>query len=232
MEAVMARLINPLVGEIRGIVDGFYTRKLRGVTRVAACPKRLKKTMDEGSVSRRKKFSVTAQFAKEVRSLEPLEAVWKLNSGKCSSAFHAICKMNYPLSSVSRPSERNLITPGGFDAGFTETEVHTDGIRAVIPVLSSLISSTGEGAVLSLNTLVCYFGAEGINPDRFQLFAFSNENNDYDFSQSKEIKIDFSPIEKDSAERYSSAILYLAVVVKEKEGNLINYSSTYSRTIL
>jgi hypothetical protein len=227
----MARIINPVFGEIKGVVDGCYTKKLRNKIYIAACPKRLKKTMDDGSVGRRKKFSVTAQFAKAVRSLEPLEAVWKMNLGKCLTAHHAICKKNYPLSSPERPTEQNVITPEGFDPGIEKAEVYIDKISAVIPVLSA-VSYAGQGVLLSLNALVCFFDAAGINPDRYQLFAFCREFENYDFSESKTVLIDFSPEEKDLAGRYGKALLYIALVVKGNDGRVIDYSSTYSKEIL
>jgi hypothetical protein len=226
----MARLLNPVFGPMKGVIGNYYTRKTKKGTEIVARAKKLHKSIDQYSVERRKKFAVTACFAKKIRSLATLDEIWNANRGSCPSSFHAICKVNYQLSSAERPTENNIITPGGFNAGFTYAEVFTDRINAKIPELTMLTDPVPEGALLSFNTLICFYEAAGINRDLYELLAFSKEYPDFDFSKNFDLEIDFSEAEKESAEKFGKAVLYISLAVNDKSGKVIQYSSTYSQT--
>lgn len=226
----MALVSGNVIGNLSGKLGNLSARTVNGQTILAARPSSFNASQEPASLEVRSKFAVTANFAKNVLTLPSLEEIWKKAKESGISVFNAIFKSNFTYSSTEKPTEQNIITPGGFALPATASSVDSDKITASISALNTTAIFGADEVALSANALVVFSNPTNPTDTAFQVVALSKEVSNFNFTQNYSLQIDFNIVQTNIAAKYQDSTLLLAVATKDAAGKVIQYSSTYSKT--
>jgi len=146
------------------------------------------------------------------------------------SVFNAIFKSNFAYSSTEKPTEQNIITPGGFALPATGAAVDLDKITASLSALNTTAIFGADEVNLSANALVVFSNPTVPTDPAFQVVALSKEVSNFNFTQNYSLQMDFNIVQVNIASKYQDSTLLLAVATKDAAGKVVQYSSTYSKT--
>jgi hypothetical protein len=225
----MALLSGNVIGNLSGRLGNLSARTVNGQTILAARPSSYNASQDPDVLIVRSKFAVTANFAKNVLSLSTLEEIWKKTKESGISVFNSIFKSNFALSSATKPTEQNILTPEGFALPVTASEVAADKITASISALNTTAIISAEETALSANALVVFSNPTVPTDPDFQIVPLSKEVANFNFTQNYNLQIDFNIVQANIAAKYQDSTLLLAVASKDAAGKVVQNSSTYSK---
>ena len=226
----MALVSGNVLGNLSGKLGNLSARTVNGQTILAARPSSFNASQDPASLEVRSKFAVTANFAKNVLSLSTLDEIWKKTKESGISVFNAIFKSNFAFSSTLKPTEQNIITPGGFALPATAAAVDSDKITASFNALNTTAIFGADEVALSANALVVFSNPTVPTDPAFQVVVLSKEVSNFNFTQNYSLQIDFNIVQANIAAKYQDSTLLLAVASKDAAGKVVQYSSTYSKT--
>ena len=222
----MAILNGNVIGNMRGRLGNLSARTVDGKTIMSARPSSFNVNYDPAVVENRQKFAVTANLSKNILSLSTLETIWKTVKGSGISVFNTIFRSNYTYSSATKPTENNIITPGGFSLPVDTAAVALDKVTASILALNTESVFSPEEVNLSANAVVCFHTPTNPDDAPYQIISLSKEVAGYNFTQAYELQIDFDAKQKIIAAKYTKNILLLSVASKTADGKVVQYSST------
>ncbi len=227
----MAIVKSNVIGNLSGRLGNLSARTVNGKTVLSARPASFNASNEPIFIVIRSKFAVTAKFSSKVISLSTLNAIWKKVKHPPHSSFHEVFKVNFPYSSVDRPTVYNVLTPssGGFPLPVQSSSVVADNVSVELLKLSDASVFTPEEVNLSANGMVCYFSPLNPADPKFQIITLNDEIPNYVFNQSFESNIALNVIQQNIAAKYQNSILLFAVASKNSEGKVIQYSTTYSK---
>ena len=227
----MAIVNGNVIGNLRGRLGNLTARTVEGKTILAARPSSFNVNYDPALVAIRQRFAVTASFAKAILSLDTLSSIWKTVKESGITVFNTIFKNNFNYSDTDKPSENNIITPGGFGLPVTAAAVAADNITASFDALNTTAVISADEVGLSANALVCFSNPNNPDDKPYQVIALSKEVANFDFTQAYDLQIDFDVSQKLIAGKYANSTLYLGVASKTAENKMVQYSSTYSKAV-
>jgi len=225
----MAILNGNVIGNLSGRLGNLSARTVDGKTIMAARPSSFNVNYSPAVVEVRQKFSVTVALAKSILTLATLEAIWKTVKGSGISVFNTIFKTNFPYSAASKPTENNIITPGGFTLPVDVVAVAADKVTASILALDTQTVFAPVEVNLSANAVVCFTDPTNPDDDPYQLIALNQEVAGFNFNQPYDLQLDFDAKQKLIAAKYTKNILLLSVASKTADGKVVQYSSTYPK---
>jgi hypothetical protein len=225
----MAILNGNVIGNLSGRLGNLSARTVDGKTIMAARPSSFNVNYSPAVVEVRQKFSVTVALAKSILTLATLEAIWKTVKGSGISVFNTIFKTNFPYSAASKPTENNIITPGGFTLPVDTAAVALDKVTASILALNTESVFTPEEVNLSANAVVCFHTPTNPDDAPYQIISLSKEVENFNYTQAYDLQLDFDAKQKLIAAKYTKSILYLIVASKTADGKVVQYSSTYPK---
>lgn len=225
----MAILNGNVIGNLRGRLGNLTARTVEGRTILAARPSSFNVNYDPALVEVRQKFAVTATFSKNILSLATLEAIWKTVKESGITVFNTIFKYNFGYSGTDKPTESNIITPGGFGLPVTAAAVAADNITASLDALNTVAVFTPEEVGFTASALVCFSNPNNPDDKPYQVIALSKDVANFDFTQAYDLQIDFDARQKLIAGKYANSTLYLIVASKTADGKVVQYSSTYPK---
>ena len=222
----MAILKGNTIGNLSGKLGNLSARTRSNRTILSARPSSFNVNYSPEVVEVRQKFAVTINLSKNIFSLATLAAIWEIVKMPGISAFNTIVKKNVNYSSKDKPTESNIITPGGFGLPVETVAVDTDKITASLLALGTVSIFSPEEVNLSANALVCF--CDPINPADapYEIVACSKEVASFNFAQAYSLQLDFDLKQKLIAGKYTKSILYLSVASKTADGKVVQYSST------
>ncbi len=226
----MALVSGNVLGNLSGKLGNLSARTVNGQTILAARPSSFNVSQEPASLAVRSKFAVTANFAKNVLSLTSLEEIWKKTKESGISVFNSIFKANFAFSSTEKPTEQNIITPGGFALPATAAAVDTAKITASLSALNTTAIFGADEVALSANALVVFSNPTVPTDPAFQVVVLSKEVSNFNFTQNYNLQMDFNIVQVNIAAKYQDSTLLLAVASKDAAGKVVQYSSTYSKT--
>ncbi len=225
----MAVVNGSVIGNLSGRLGNLSARTVNGKTILAARPSSFNASQEQASLDVRSKFSVTGSFAKNVLSLQSLNEIWRKTKDAGISVFNAIFKANFAYSSTEKPTEQNIITPGGFALPVTSAAVDTNKITASLPALNASSVFGADEVNLSANALVCYYDPASPTDDPFQIVSLSKEVAAFNFTQTYSLQIDYNVLQEAVAAKYQHSILYLVVASKTADGKVVQNSATFTQ---
>lgn len=225
----MAVVNGSVIGNLSGRLGNLSARTVNGKTILAARPSSFNASQEPASISVRSKFAVTGNFAKNVLALPSLEDAWKKTKDAGISVFNAIFKENFAFSSTDKPTQQNIITPGGFALDVSSPVVDTNKITASLPALNTVAIFGADEVNLSANVLVCYYDPISPTDEPFQIVSLSKEVENYNFAQTYNLQIDYNVLQTAIAAKYQHSILYIAVASKLADGKVVQNSATYTK---
>ncbi len=222
----MAILNGNVIGNLSGRLGNLSARTVDGKTIMAARPSSYNVNYSPAVLEVRQKFSVTVALAKSILTLAVLEAIWKSVKGSGISVFNTIFKSNFPYSAAGKPTENNIITPGGFSLPVDTVAVDAAKVTASLLALDTETVFAPEEVNLSANAIVCFTDPTNPDDESYQIISLNKEVAGFNFNQAYDLQLDFDAKQKIIAAKYTKNILLLSVATKSAEGKVIQYSST------
>lgn len=224
----MAIVKGSVIGNLSGRLGNLSARTVEGRTILAARPSSFNASQEPAVIEIRKKFAVTGSFIKVLLSLSALYEIWKKVKTAGMSVYNYTFKNNFAYSSAVRPTDQNIITPGGFALPVQAATVLTDNLTMELLALTSASVFTPAEVNLSANGVICYY--DPINPadPAYGLITLNHEIANYTFDQTFELNIPFNVNQEALAAKYQHSILFFVVASKDVDGKIIQYSATYT----
>ena len=97
----MARINGSVLGNLSGRLGNLSARTVQGETILGARPSNVNVSQSAAAVSVRNKFAVTTSFAKAVRSVADLSAIWEKAKAPKLSAHNTIFRQNFGYSETT-----------------------------------------------------------------------------------------------------------------------------------
>jgi len=224
----MARLTGSVLGNLRGKLGNLSARTVEGKTILSARPSSFNVSQTPESIEARKRFGITGNFSKFLMENPDLVSIWSKVKFSGMSVFNTIFKSNYPYTSPDRPTEDNIITPGGFGLPLTTATLASDNLTLEVGALDSVAIISPEEVDLSIAAVVVYHNP--INPadNPYRVIKLSKAESGFDFSATYNGTLPLDVVQQAVAAKYQDSILYLAVASKSAEGKVVQYSATYT----
>lgn len=213
----MAVLRKKVFGEVIGKTGNAVGRIFNGKNILVAAPSKYTPSQEPHEVDKRNRFGVNGRFAKVVKENELLYRVWEKEKAPATSAYNKICKVNFKLCGTDRPTEDNVITPGGFKLRVTDINTGPDSISVTIEPFDM----TDKEAAVIFIMMVSFYEPKREGIDYYELCSLA----DYDID-GLNLKFKFDVDEKRLAEIYKNRTVYLAVVTVAEDGNVVRWSET------
>ena len=224
----MAIVKGSVIGNLSGRLGNLSARTVEGKTILAARPSSFNASQEPAVIEIRKKFAVTGSFIKVLLSLSALYEIWKKVKTAGMSVYNYTFKNNFAYSSAVKPTDQNIITPGGFALPVQAATVLTDNLTMELLALTSASVFTPAEVNLSANGVICYY--DPINPadPAYGLITLNHEIANYTFDQTFELNIPFNVNQEALAAKYQHSILFFVVASKDADGKIVQYSATYT----
>lgn len=224
----MAIVKGSVIGNLSGRLGNLSARTVDGKTILAARPSSFNASQEPAVIEIRKKFAVTGSFIKVLLSLSALYEIWKKVKTAGMSVYNYTFKNNFAYSSAVKPTDQNIITPGGFALPVQAATVLTDNLTMELLALTSASVFTPAEVNLSANGVICYY--DPINPadPAYGLITLNHEIANYTFDQTFELNIPFNVNQEALAAKYQHSILFFVVASKDADGKIVQYSATYT----
>ena len=213
-----------VLGEVRGKVGNKVYKSRKGKSYIASVPSEYTMSMEPREVEKRSRFSVNTRFAKAIKSSDILYSIWDKKKAPASSAWNKICKVNFKLCGIERPTDKNVITPaGGFKLPVLNIAEVQDGIEADI---GEIKLSTEEKDVLFI-MIVSFYEPVAKEEKYFNLLVLKEgkrNNNKLTFT--------FDLSQKLIAEKYKHKTVYMAAIILDESGNVVRWSGSFAVEVL
>ena len=219
----MAQLNKKVIGEIRGKVGGIVVKVRNGKQYIASTPSHYTMSNEPHEVDKRNRFKVNGLFAKAVKESEILYRAWEKEKAPATTAYNKICKVNFKLCETNRPTEKNLITPGGFNLPITTVESYEDRIEVEI----GQFDLNDKEIRIIFVMLISFFNSVTGKNKYFDMGLIRN----YKYEDPKLI-FDFSEEIKQISKRFKNRTVYLAAVTENEKGEMIRTSKTTAKDFL
>lgn len=225
----MAVVKGSVIGNLSGRLGNLSARTIEGRTILAARPSSFNASQDPAVVEIRRKFSSTATFVKTLISLSALYEIWKKVKTSGISVYNYAFKNNFAYSSAEKPTDQNIITPGGFALPVQSATVDSDNVLVELLALNTASVFTPEEINLSANGVICYFNPTNPDDPAYQITSLNAELANYDFAQPFTVDIALNVLQQAVAAKYQNSILYFIAASKDADGKVVQYSATYTK---
>jgi hypothetical protein len=222
----MARLTGSILGNLSGKLGNLSARTRNGKTYFAARPGPRTTPPTAAALAIRQKFALTIAFVKSALDLPALKEIWKKAKDPGISAANTMFSDNFALVTTDRPTNQNIITPGGFNFDLTDPVVGADTISASLDALNTKAVFTGEDQDLDVNIVVCYYNPVDPLDPPYSLINLNYSEPNYVNSAPLPFTINYNVNQQNLAAKYQNNILYIALVTKNGDGQISQYSST------
>jgi len=225
----MARLTGSVLGNLRGKLGNLSARTVEGKTILSARPSSFNVSQTPESIEARKRFGITGNFSKFLMENPDLVSIWTKEKFPGMSVFNTIFKSNYPYTSPDRPTEDNIITPGGFGLPVTSATLASDNLTLELGALDSVAIFSPEEVDLTIAAVVVYHNPINPEDNPYRVIKLSKAESGFDFSAVYNGTLPLDVVQQSIAAKYQNSILYLAVASKSAEGNVVQYSATFTQ---
>ena len=224
----MARLTGSVLGNLSGKLGNLSARTVEGQTILAARPSSFDVSQSEASVAARQKFAVTVAFSKMILALSVLYSIWTKVKLPGITVFNTIFKKNYPFSDTDKPTEENILTPGGFALPVNSAVLAADNLTLEIDALNTAGVFNADEVNLTIVGLVVYHNPLDPEDAPYGIIKLSKALPGFDFTAVYNGAINLDVVQQALAAKYQNHIVYLAVASQNADDKVIQYSSTYS----
>lgn len=222
----MARLFGNVIGNLSGKLGNLSARITNGKTILAARPASFNAPSDAAAIARRNTFLATVKFALEVVTLPALKKLWEEKKPSGVSVFNQVVSANYQYATPDRPTNENIITPGGFALNVAVAALDTDKFTATIPALNQATVLSPEEVHCVMNAVICYHTPLTPGDAPYNIIHLSSTVPNYNFGQEYNLQLNLNVLQKAIAEKYDSSIVYFAVVTKTADERIKQSSGT------
>ena len=226
----MARVTGSVLGNLSGKLGNLSARTRNGKTYFAARPGPRTDTPSPAALAVRQKFAVTIALSKTILALSALSKVWEKVKDPGISVSNTIFKENFGLVSSDRPTDKNIISPGGFDISIQNTLIDGASITGDLDALNTKAVFNASEVDLDISAVVCYYNPNDPTDPAYNLINLGKSEAGFDFTQAYALNLAYNANQQNIAGKYQNSILYLAVASKDADGNVVQYSATLTIT--
>ena len=158
-----------------------------------------------------------------------LVSIWKKVKYSGMSTFNTAFKYNYPYSSPDKPTDENILTPGGFGIPVTSATLAADNLALELGALNSVAVISAEEVDLSIAAVVVYHNPIDPEDEEYRVIKLTKAEAAFDFASPYSGTLSLDVVQQAIAAKYQNSILYLAVASKTAEGNVVQYSATFTQ---
>ncbi len=226
----MAKFRKEILGKVSGSLGDITFRQRNGKSYLSTRPESFIPGMDENSIARRGKFSLSIKLAKAINTIPNLKVIWLKDTPQGASVFNHIMRTNYPMvSSTDLTGLVKLVPSLGFNVnnpvvvlGPSEVKVNLDAIGN-----STDINITAENS-LKIVSVVYLSNPSDSSMKKDEFLTFVSESKVIDLSAPLEFNISLSDVESQMFAIYQNRKGFFAVVTFDAAGNVIHYSNTFA----
>jgi hypothetical protein len=223
----MARINGSVLGNLSGKLGNLSARTRNGVTILGARPSSFNASQTPAVLAIRKKFSVSAQVAKVVGSIDDLNKIWDKVRLAGTSVFNTVIQKNFQYSDEQRPTAQNIITPGGFNLVVTSAVVAADNITISLPALNGQANFSADEKDLSMSILLVGFDPVNAGDNYYKIMSFNHTEADYDPAAVLEAVVNLDQYQQNELARYNQKVLLIGAATKDANAKIVQYSATY-----
>ena len=225
----MARVSGNVLGNLKGKLGNLSARTVDGQTILSARPSSFNVSQTPESIEARKRFGVTGNFSKFLMDFPDIVSIWLKVKLSGMSVFNTVFKNNYQYSTPERPTENNIITPGGFGLPVTTATLAADNLSLELGALNSVAVISAEEVDLSIAAVIVYHNPTNPEDEPYRVIKLSKAEASFDFASAYTGTLPLDVVQQSIASKYQNSILYLAVASKSAVGNVVQYSATFSQ---
>jgi hypothetical protein len=222
----MARLTGSILGNLSGKLGNLSARTRNGKTYFAARPGPRTAPPTAAALAIQQKFAVTIAFCKTALDVPSLKDMWQKAKDPGISAANTMFSDNFALVTTDRPTNQNIITPGGFVFDVQNPVVGADSITGDLEALNTKIDFSADELDLEIDAVVCYYNPVDPLDPPYSLLNFVKQEANYVNSVSLPFTFNYNVNQQNTAAKYQNNILYLAVSTKNSDGKVVQHSST------
>lgn len=227
----MATFNKQILGQAQGALGDITFRKRNGKTYLSTRPGSFTPGMDENSIARRGKFSVTIKFAKAINSVPILKNIWEKNAPAGVSTFNHIMRTNYAMiGSGSLTTALVRLTPSlGFNVNNPVVALGPASIKVNLDAIgtSAGIDVLNEPS-LKLVSVVYLGNPTDSSLKKNDFLTFVSDVKTTDLLSAMEFNTALSDVEAQMFEIYQNRKGFFAVVTLDAAGNAVHYSNTFA----
>lgn len=227
----MAQFNKQILGQAQGAVGDVTFRKRRGKTYLSAKPSSFIPGMDDKSVARRNKFSISIKLASTINSTPVLKNIWEKNTPADLSTFNHIMRTNYAMiASGSITNSLIKLTPAlGFNVN---NPVVALGPSSIMVNLDAIGTSAGIDVLnepsIKLVSVVYLGNPTDISLKKDNFLTFVSDAKATDLSAALEFITALSDVESQMFGIYQTRKGFFAVITLDAAGNVVHYSNTFA----
>lgn len=225
----MAVIKGNVLGNLSGKLGNLSARTVKGRTVLSARPSSFEVSQDPDSIAVRQKFAVTANFSKNVLALPILKSVWDKVKPENITIFNAIFKNNYQFSAVDRPTDQNIITPGGFNLPVTSAVINANDVTVELSALNEATVIKGFEKDASFAALIVNYNPISEEDLAFSIITLSKDVDNFDFGNAYTLTMSLHTSESAEIAKYQNNILLLAAATKDDYSKIVQYSKTFAQ---
>ncbi len=227
----MAQFNKQILGQAQGAVGDVTFRKRNGKTYLSAKPSSFTPGMDDKSVARRGKFSISIKLASTINSIPVLKNIWEKNTPAELSTFNHIMRTNYAMIGSSSITNALIkLTPAlGFNVN---NPVVALGPAAIKVNLDAIGTSAGIDVLnepsIKLVSVVYLGNPTDTTLKKDDFLTFTSDIQTTDLSTALEFNKALSDVEAQMFEIYQNRKGFFAVVTLDAAGEAVHYSNTFA----
>lgn len=226
----MATVKSNVLGNFSGKLGNLVARTIYGKTVLAARPSGYNVSQDPDIVANRQKFAVTVNFSKYVSSIPILKSIWQKTKPQNISVFNSIVKTNYRFSTADRPTDQNILTPGGFSLPVSSAEIDAGIVTVLLGAFNDVVITESYEENVSFASIIVLYNPIAQEDAPFSLITSFQDVETYDFANPYTLTMKMHASEAAEAAKYNNNILLLAAATKDANSKIVQYSQTYSLT--
>ncbi len=225
----MARLEKSVIGNFRGRLGQLSARIRHGRTILSARPSSFNVSNLPEQINIRKRFGVAIQLAKVINNNPDLQKIWRDTSPEGLTPFNFIIKVNFEYAQTDRPTDKNVLTPGGFSFNVTSAVTGTDDITVELPALNIYKNFSTDEKDLTVYIALIPFEPADAQYDFFKIIFLKHTEVNYDPASALNFTVNLSASEKNLLTNYNQKLLLLCLATKGVDSKIIMYSGTYGK---
>ena len=230
----MAELDKHMFGNIKGKFGKAVFRQRNGVNYIAQRPSSYTAPGGEEYQKRTGKFKITSKIASVINSVPLLKEIWSLNTPKNLSVYNYLISKNYPAINDDRTTGLLKITPDSkIGVRLNTVQLTTDKLTVnLFPLTeSSLIDPVVEKKVQIISILCLSSPLDPALPG-FEVVPFISSAKVFDLDTAVAFEILISTANESLIALYQNKSIHSTLITYSENDTLINYSSTFSYTLV
>ncbi|MBU2492680.1 MAG: hypothetical protein KJ571_08660 [Bacteroidetes bacterium] len=224
----MASVKGNVLGNYRGRLGNLAARIVKGKTVLAARPSSFSISQAPPAVQARSRFAVTVALIGYILNHADLFLIWDNFKSPGKRLRNTVFQHNYHLCDYARPTIENILTPNGFAFPVQSAVLNAGALNLSIDALNTVTTFLPEEVNLTFSCLVVFYNPVDPEDEHYSIINLTNDETGFDFNTAYTGTINLDNAQQAVAAKYQNSIVLISAASKNSNGDIIQYSSTYS----